>query len=241
MRLLLTSLLACSLFLIPAAAKAGEGGGETGIPESAAGQEAAAANSAATPAAAETAGKTAKALGKFDFDFYGEDAPGSPGLKMPLVPPDPDFEARVHRRRWMLKTHQALGLATWALMAATVTIGQLNYNQEYGGGGGSRKWQNTHTYLVIATSAAFLGTASMSILAPKPYPKPLRFDTALLHRIAVAGATLGMLTQVGLGLFTHYRAQAGNPHELHALARTHQIVGYSTFGLLTVAATVWIF
>jgi hypothetical protein len=50
-----------------------------------------------------------------------------------------------------------------------------------------------------------------------------------------------MLAEIGLGIFTHARAQAGNPHELQTLARTHQIIGYSTFGLLTVAATVWIF
>jgi hypothetical protein len=180
-------------------------------------------------------------LGKLDFDFFGADAAGSPGLKEPLVTPDPDFEARVHKRRWMLKTHQALGLATWALLAATVTIGQLDYNQLYGGGGGSRKWQSAHTILVISTSTAFLATGTLAILAPKPYPKPLRFDTALVHRIAAAGATSGMLTEIGLGVFTHLRAQAGNPHELQTLARTHQIIGYSTLGLLTVAATVWIF
>jgi hypothetical protein len=141
----------------------------------------------------------------------------------------------------MLKTHQALGLATWALLAATVTIGQLDYNQLYGGGGGSRKWQSAHTILVISTSTAFLGTGILAILAPKPYPKPLRFDTALVHRIAAAGATLGMLTEIGLGFFTHLRSQAGNPHELQTLARTHQIIGYSTLVLLTVAGTVWIF
>ena len=221
MRLSLALLLSCSFHLLPAFAKAAQ---ET---------------PATTPA--EGGGPAATASGKLDFDFFAAESPGSPALQAPLVEPDPNFEARVHARRWMLKAHQALGLATWTLMAATVTVGQLNYNQEYGGGGGSRKWQTTHTYLVMTTSAAFLGTGALSILAPKPYPKPLRFDTALLHRIAVTGATLGMLTEIGLGLFTHYRAQAGNPHDLHALARTHQVVGYSTFGLLTIAATVWIF
>jgi hypothetical protein len=241
MRLPLSLLLACSFLLASVPAKAGASGEKAGAFDLAAGQEAAPESSAKTGAGAAPLGSAANASGKLDFDFFAVDAPGSPGLKAPFVAPDPNFEAKVRTRRWMLKTHQALGLATWALMAATVTVGQLNYNQLYGGGGGSKKWQGAHTLLVISTSAAFLGTGTLAILAPKPYARPLRFDTALVHRIATAGATLGMLTEIGLGLFTHAREQAGNPHDLQALARTHQIIGYSTFGLLTVAATVWIF
>ena len=227
--------------LISTRAKADESGEVAGVPEPGAAQEAASKSPAATPAAGGPSGPSSIPSGKLDFDFFAADAAATPGSKEPLVTPDPKFEARVHRRRWMLKTHQAFGLVTWALMAATVTVGQLNYNQLYGGGGGSRKWQGAHTLLVISTSTAFLGTGTLAIFAPKPYPKPLRFDTALVHRIAAAGATLGMLAEIGLGIFTHARAQAGNPHELQTLARTHQIIGYSTFGLLTVAATVWIF
>jgi hypothetical protein len=233
--------LACSFLLVPAFAKAGDSGQKADGFDPAAAQEATPETSAMTPAAGAPSVPVSKAPEKLDFDFFAAEGAGSPGLKAPFVAPDPNFEARVHRRRWMLKTHQALGLTTWALMAATVTVGQLNYNQMYGGGGGSRKWQGPHTLLVIAASTAFFGTGTLAILAPKPYPKPLRLDTALLHRIATAGATLGMLTEIGLGLFTHARAQAGNPHELQTLARAHQIVGYATFGLLTVAATVWIF
>ena len=141
----------------------------------------------------------------------------------------------------MLKTHQTLGIATWALLAGTVTIGQLNYNQLYGGRGGSRKWQTPHQILVLSTSVAFAATAAFAIFAPTPYKKPLRFDTGLIHRIAVIGATLGMLTEGVLGWWTTHQASAGNPNNLRAMARTHQIVGYTTFGLLTIAGTVWVF
>jgi len=141
----------------------------------------------------------------------------------------------------MLKTHQTLGIATWALMAATVTIGQLNYNQIYGGGGGNPKWQNPHEILVLSTSVAFAATAAFAIFAPTPYKKPLHFDTGLVHRIAVIGATLGMVTEGLLGWWTTHQANAGNPNNLRSMARTHQIVGYTTFGFLTVAGTVWVF
>ena len=152
-----------------------------------------------------------------------------------------EVEARASRRRWMLKVHQTLGLITWALMAATVTVGQLNYNQLYGGGGGSTKWQGPHAALVASTTLGFVGTGAFAVFAPKPYDRPLRLDTGLVHRIAVIGATLGMVSEIVLGVATRGRAEAGNQRSLKTLARTHQIIGYSTFGCLTVAATVWVF
>ncbi len=176
-----------------------------------------------------------------DFNFFAGE--GDAGAKAGTASTrDPAaVAAKAATRRWMLKVHQTLGLVTWALMAATVTVGQLNYNQLYGGGGGSTKWQGPHAALVVATTLSFAGTGAFAIFAPQPYPKPLKLDTGLVHRIAVAGATLGMVSELVLGLATRRRAEAGNPRSLAALARTHQIIGYSTFGLLTVAATVWVF
>jgi hypothetical protein len=125
-------------------------------------------------------------------------------------------------------------------MAATVTVGQLNYNQLYGGGG-SNKYQTPHEILVIASSAAFAATGAFALFAPSPYKKPLHFDTGLVHRIAVSGATLGMLTEIFLGWWTTHQANAGNPNNLRTMARTHQVVGWTTFGFLTAAAAVWVF
>jgi hypothetical protein len=141
----------------------------------------------------------------------------------------------------MLKTHQVLGIATWLSMVATVIVGQLNYNQLYEGGGGSNKWQTPHRALVISTSTLFASAATFAIFAPTPYKRPLHFDTGLIHRVAVIGATLGMVTQGVLGWITTHQADAGNPHNQRAMARTHQIVGYTTLGFLTIAGTVWLF
>lgn len=194
------------------------------------------------PAAKAAAGKNGGAEGSsMDFNFFA-DSPGPSGPAGVDVSPEAlELKHSGETRRWMLTTHQTLGIATWILMAATVTIGQLNYNQLYGGGGGSTKWQNPHEYLVAATTAAFVATGAFALFAPSPYKKPLRFDTGLVHRLAVAGATLGMLTEVFLGWWTTHQANSGNPNNLRTMARTHQVVGWSTFGFLTVAGAVWIF
>lgn len=205
--------------------------------------------SSATPVAEHAAApgptegtQAAKAASDKDmnFDFFA--AENQADKKEGAASRDADeVAARASRRRWMLKVHQTLGLATWALMAATVTVGQLNYNQLYGGGGGSNKWQGPHAALVASTTVAFAGTGAFAIFAPKPYDRPLKLDTGLVHRIAVIGATLGMVSEIVLGIATHRRGEAGNQRSLKSLALTHQIIGYSTFGFLTVAATVWVF
>ena len=188
--------------------------------------------------------KSADVRKPLDFDFFGDKAAGAGTAGNESDNSDADAsdrEQQSHTRRWMLKTHQTLGIATWALMAATVTVGQLNYNQLYGGGSGPPKWQNAHEILVLSTSVAFAATAAFAIFAPTPYKKPLRFDTGLVHRIAVIGATLGMVTEGLLGWWTTHQANAGNPNNLRTMAHIHQIVGYTTFGFLTVAGTVWVF
>jgi hypothetical protein len=198
------------------------------------------------PAESKSAGdksardKPAEGKQPLDFDFFGDGKSGG-AAGADLSPESLALASQSHTRRWMLTTHQILGISTWVLMAATVAVGQLNYNQLYGSGGGSRKWQGPHQILVLSTSVAFAATGAFAIFAPTPYKKPLRFDTSLVHRIAVIGATLGMVTEGLLGWWTTHQANAGNPNNLRTMALTHQIVGYSTFGLLTIAGTVWIF
>jgi cytochrome b561 len=190
----------------------------------------------ATPAK----GKAAEVKQPLDFDFFGDKSAGPAAGKNSDTNAS-DLDSQSQTRRWMLKTHQTLGIATWGLMAGTVIVGQLNYNQLYGGGGGNRKWQSPHQILVLSTSVAFAATAAFALFAPTPYKKPLHFDTGMVHRIAVIGATLGMVTEGLLGWWTTHQANAGNPNNLRTMARTHQIVGYTTFGLLTIAGTVWVF
>jgi hypothetical protein len=197
------------------------------------------------PAVQEKAAPRKAAASKkgLDFDFFGGEGEGGGegGAGAGNGASAEEIEAQGRTRRWMLKTHQVLGITTWALLVGTVVVGQLNYNQLYAGGGGSQKWQTPHRYLVLSTSVAFAGTGAFAIFAPNPYDRPLHFDTGLIHRIAVIGATLGMVTEGVLGWVTTHQADAGNPNNLRSMARLHQIVGYSTLGFLTVAGAVWIF
>jgi hypothetical protein len=197
------------------------------------------------PAAEKANGEADAQKPPLDFDFFAGQ-PGGTGGAGASADSDAltlDIEGKERTRRWMLKVHQTLGITTWLAMVATVTVGQLNYNKLWGGGGGSdaNKWQTPHRALVISTSALFAAAATFAILAPTPHKKPLRFDTGLVHRIAVIGATVGMLTEGVLGWITTHQADAGNPHNAKAMAQAHQIIGYTTLGFLTIAGTVWIF
>jgi hypothetical protein len=195
---------------------------------------------AALPAELTKAAPPVAGDGKMDFDFFANDnAAAKTGDA--ATPDSAEVAAKAARRRWMLKVHQTLGITTWALMAATVTVGQLNYNALYGSGTHSTKYKEPHSILVASTTLSFAATGAFAIFAPNPYEKPLKLDTGLVHRIAVIGATAGMITEAILGIVTSSRADAGNPRSLKTLARAHQIIGYSTFGMLTVAGTVWVF
>lgn len=169
--------------------------------------------------------------------------PRQPGLDFDLLPPaqqqgNPDLERQVKTRRHLLELHQGAGFATWAALAATVVVGQLDFNDRFRGGGDTGKYHGWHTGLAYGTSALFLGTGLLALLAPKPYPTPLRLDTALLHKVAMGTAAAGMVTQIVLGMVA--RGQTGSVSERH-LATAHQIVGYGTLGAMTVGVVVLLF
>lgn len=169
-----------------------------------------------------------------EFDFFADEPP-----LLPSVLPAKQ-EAAAARRRLMLQTHQILGITTWLAMGTTVVIGQLNYNDLYGSGDGNGDYKRLHKSLSYTTAGLFALTGAFALLAPEPFERPWRFDSALVHRLATLGATLGIVTQVALGIFTRKQAGTGNPQSRDN-ARAHQIIGYSTFGLLTVAGTTWFF
>jgi hypothetical protein len=174
-----------------------------------------------------------------DFEFFGSENVAAPGsdasAKASLV------SELVKKRRHRLEVHQFLGLTTWAFMAASCIIGQLNYNDLYGGGSGRGAYMLPHQLLVYSTTGLFTATGIYALLAPQPYKKPLKFDTGLLHRVAAIGATAGMLAQVVLGFITARTADAGNSNGLKSMAKVHDVVGWTTFGFMTVAGTAWLF
>jgi hypothetical protein len=163
----------------------------------------------------------------------------------PKPPPDEDFnllapekkpdaaalatQARIQResaqRRTLLKLHQIGGFATLATMTATVVLGQLNYMDKYGGGGDYGTYATPHKFVAYTAAGVFAATGLLAVFAPNPFDKPLRLDTATLHRGAMIVATAGMVTQIILGIAT-----AGKEGTIaqRDLALAHQIVGYTT-------------
>ena len=159
-----------------------------------------------------------------------------------VVQVDEAFTRKVNLRRRMLSTHQLMGLTTLSLMIATTVAGTLNYRDIYtadGAGTGIYIWP--HRILGYTTALSFATTGSLALFAPESYKRHKGFDTATDHKIAVSGATLGMLTQVALGFVAARTQEAGNPADMSRVARIHQISGFVTTGLLATAATVWIF
>jgi hypothetical protein len=170
-------------------------------------------------------------------------SPRSPSLDFDLLgtpreKADPALQHAIETRRTMLTLHQGLGFASWAAMTATVVVGQLDFNDRFRGGGDTGKYHGWHTGLAIGTSTLFLASGLLAILAPKPFPTPLRLDTALLHKIAMGAAAAGMITQIVLGLVA--RGQDGSVSERN-VATVHQVVGYATLGAMTAGVVVFLF
>jgi hypothetical protein len=199
------------------------------------------------PSADSATGASGQSDGKgvqtppLNFDFFGDSS--RPGLL-----PRPENSAHedaiavaVQKRRHRLNVHQALGLATWGTMLAASVVGQLNYHDLYGGGSGRGNYILPHQLLVYSTTLLFATTAGYALFAPNPYPKPLKADTALVHRVAVIGASAGMVAQVVLGFITARSADAGNEDHLARNAKIHDVIGWTTFGFMTVAGATWVF
>lgn len=154
-------------------------------------------------------------------------------LLPPEKPPDADAvrrqaeltDALAHRRS-LLRLHQVGGIALLASMATTVVVGQLNYADKYGGGGDTGKYRTTHKVLAYGTSGIFAATGLLALLAPAPFDKPLRLDTATLHKMSMLVATAGMVSQVALGIITSRREGQVSQRDF---ALAHQIIGYTTF------------
>lgn len=152
-------------------------------------------------------------------------------------PVDKALAAVVARRRAFLQAHQAAGLATWALMGTTVVYGRLDYADRYFGEE-TERYSSTHEKLGWTTGAAFAFTGLLAALAPEPYPGRPRLDTTTLHKGSMALATLGVVSQLVLGV--GIRRGLGNLEE-RQLANAHQAVGLGTFAAMSVGAVTLVF
>jgi hypothetical protein len=172
-------------------------------------------------------------------------APRTDPQPPPAKPPDDDFnllapekkpdaaalarqariQSEVRRRRSLLQLHQVGGYATLATMTATVVLGQLNYIDKYGGGGDFGTYRTPHRLVSYTAAGVFAATGILAFIAPNPFEKPLRLDTATLHKASMIVATAGMATQIVLGIMTAGKEGTVAQRDF---ALAHQIVGYTT-------------
>jgi len=141
-------------------------------------------------------------------------------------------------RRTMLQLHQIGGFATIASLGATVIVGQLNYSDKYGGGGDTGKYHSAHQILAYSSAGIFAATGLLALFAPSPFDKPLRLDTATLHKVSMGVATAGMVAEVVLGIITSRKEGQISQRDL---ALTHQIIGYTTLAATTTGFAILFF
>jgi hypothetical protein len=175
--------------------------------------------------------------GELNFDLFNEPKQ-SPVEKAREQERLAKLERAAKMRRTLLQAHQAIGFITLGALAATLVIGQLNYQDKYGGGDDRGTYYNAHLGLAIATSATFATTGILALAAPNPYPKPIKFDAALVHKASMAAATAGMVAQLILGPITMYHEGRLDQRDL---ALAHLVTGYATFGFMTAGVLAYVF
>jgi hypothetical protein len=173
-----------------------------------------------------TAPPSANAL---DFDLL----PASSAAKE-----DPALEAQIRTRRSMLLIHQALGIATVALMTTAVVFGQLNYDDRFGGGPSTGQWEVWHSGFAAAGTITFISAGTLALLAPVPLTKRGDFDTITVHKWSMLVATLGYAAEIPLGIYTV--SQEGHANQA-SLALAHLILGYITVTALAVGTAALFF
>ncbi len=197
----------------------------------------AAAAAAVAAAGSPTSATPSRGL-DLDFDLLGTGTPAVPSAVLAERQRQQRIAHLVRVRRPMLLFHQALGFVTLAALTATVVIGQLNYYDKYMSGDYSGRYEAAHLGLGISTTVLFGATGLLAVTAPNPYPKPLRLDTALVHKVSMALATAGMLTQIILGPLT---AERVGRLDQPTLALAHLVAGYATWAFMATGTVAYFF
>lgn len=193
-----------------------------------------------TPPAPAAPAASAPNPDAFDFDL-GDKPKVSPAEEAEQKKRAEELDHKVKLRRKMLVAHQAIGFTTLGVMAATLVIGQLNYVARYGGfnnGQDYDRFQVPHLGLAIGTSALFTTLGILGVAAPNPYPKPIKLDSALVHKVTMALATAGMVTQMVLGPITTAFEGKLNQRDM---ALGHLVVGYATWGFMAAGIIAYTF
>lgn len=176
---------------------------------------------------------------EMSFDLFGSGEKKSPLDEAREQDRIARLEKKVHLRRQLLKWHQALGFVTLVALAATDVIGQLNYQDKFASTGtDAGTFATAHEFLGIGTTVAFGVTGILALAAPNPYPKPIKLDAALVHKLSMALATACFVTQVILGPIS---AVSDGKLYQRDLALAHVVVGYGAFAFMGAGVLAYVF
>lgn len=175
------------------------------------------------------AAQATPAPGSLDFDLLGAaQAPAASGEDRVLA-----------RRRTMLKIHQGVGLGLVALQLGTTVVGQLNYNDKFGGDANTDKYRLTHAALAYTTLGVFALNGALALFTPNPPQKVHHgFDRTTVHRISMFTAAAGMAGQAALGIYTSQREGYLNQPDV---AKAHLALGYVTLAALLTGVSALVF
>jgi hypothetical protein len=174
-----------------------------------------------------------------NFDLFGDAKKKSPLDEAREQERIAKLEKKVHLRRQLLKWHVALGFVTLAALAATDVIGTLSYYDKYAAGGTDTGAYTTyHEGLGIGTSGLFGVTGILALAAPNPYPKPVKLDAALVHKLSMLMATICFATQIVMGPIM---AVSDGKLYQRDLALAHLVIGYGAFAFMGTGVLAYVF
>jgi hypothetical protein len=187
-----------------------------------------------TPAPAKPAGS-----GDMSFDLLGDNQKKSPLDDAREQQRIAKLEKKVHLRRQLLQWHVALGFVTLVALAATDIIGTLSYYDKYTSGGTDTGVYTTpHEGLAIGTSGMFAVTGVLALAAPNPYPKPVKLDAALVHKLSMLMATICFATQIVMGPIM---AVSDGKLFQRDMALAHVVIGYGAFAFMGAGVLAYVF
>ncbi len=177
---------------------------------------------------------------ELNFNLFGNEKQKSPLEEAREKDRIAKLESRVRMRRLILKLHQAFGFVTLGALAATNIVGTFNYVDKYSASGtDTGKFTTAHEGLGIGTAGLFATTGILALSAPNPYPKPIKLDAALLHKVSMAIAAACFTAQVIMGPIMAVPGE-GKLWQ-RDLAYAHLVIGWGAFGFMGVGTLAYMF
>lgn len=191
------------------------------------------------PPSASSPGTSSGKSNDMNFNLLGDEKKKSPLDDATEKARIAKLERKVHLRRQLLQWHVALGFVTLAALAATDIIGTLSYYDKYTANGtDTGRFSTYHEGLGIGTASLFGVTGILALAAPNPYPKPLKLDAALIHKLSMLMATACFAAQIIMGPIM---AVSDGKLFQKDMAIAHLVIGYGAFAFMGAGTLAFVF